>query len=307
MKKIKFVFLVFLALIIAGSAGAQELTLYSMPSPSKINWSTPRGLLTSAITNNLTLKHWKHKHPIGHVFIQLSHKEKKELLLTGSVPRPEDDSSKKVMKQGYGLGILFTDMLGELEKTEKLQAEIPARFESGRIAYIRFKLSEANYDRLKKYLNIYKKRGYGNIYNGLNLPREGLGAGCSIFGISFLEVGGLMHPVWREKWPVTVRIPTELIGGPSTGNKVSIWKLTRATRWAKESEPHRVLSLYEPYYIYEWILAEWKKENVDKTGNVKLLKKGKAFGLEYDCTHIAPPEEPIFEGAAAELSDDEEE
>jgi len=171
--------MLFLALVVSSSLLAQDLTLYTMPSPREINWKTPRGLMMSAITNNLTLKHRKAKHAIGHVFIQLSHQERGELILTGSVPRPEDDSNKKVLKQGYGLGILFTDMLGRLENTEDLLNEIPARFESGRIAYIRFKLNDANYDRLKTYLNNYRARGYGNNYNGLNRPREGLGAGFS--------------------------------------------------------------------------------------------------------------------------------
>lgn len=293
---------VLLACIFASCAGfTQELTLYTMPSPKEINWKTPRGLLASAVRNNLTLQHWGTKHPIGHVFIQLSHKERDELILTGSVPHPDDDSKKKLFKDKIGLGILFTDMKGRLEKTEDLLNEIPARFESGRIAYIRFKLSEENYDRLKTYLNNYIERGYGNIYNGLNLPREGLGAGCSIFGIAFLEVAGLMHPVWRQKWPVTVRIPLELIGKPITNNKVAITKIAGASRWANENEPHKVLSLYEPFYIFTWIKEEWAKENKQKTGRVKLLKKGKAFGLEYDCTHVAPPDEPIFQGKAADL------
>lgn len=303
MKLVRVVFLVIMGLMLAGSTTAQELTLFSMPAPREINWKSPRGLLTSAVTNNLTFKHRSHKHAIGHVFIQLSHEGRKELLVTGSVPSPEDNSRDKILKQGYGLGILFTDMAGRLENTEDLLAEIPARFESGRIAYIRFKLSEANYDRVKKYLEIYRKRGYGNIYNGLNLPREGLGAGCSIFGIACLEVAGLMHQVWREKWPISVRIPTKLIGGPLTGNKVSPWKVVKASRWATESEPHRVLKLYEPFYIYEWILAEWRKESAEKTGKVKLLKRDKAYGLEYDCRHVAPPDEPMFQGKAAEIEE----
>ena len=305
MKKLTVALAVFLGMMVAGTAMAQELTLFTMPSPRKINWSSPRSLLNSAVTNNLTFQHRSHKHAIGHVFIQLSHEGRKELILTGSVPSPEDNSNDLVLKKGYGLGILFHGMAGRLEKTEDLQAEIVDRFESGRIAYIRFKLNDANYDRLKKYLEIYRKRGYGNTYNGLNRPREGLGAGCSAFGIAFVEVAGLMHPVWREKWPVSVRIPNTLIGGPLTGNKVSPWKVLKAGSWAKESEPHRVLTLYEPYYMYEWILEEWRRENTAKTGRVKLLKRKNAFGLEYDCTHVAPPEEPMFQGAAAEIEDDE--
>ncbi len=247
----------------------------------------------------MNFQHVNAKHAIGHVFIGLRHEKRDEFLLTGSAPTKDAGMENMVLKEGYGLGILFADIKGALEPTVKLLAEIPDRAKSGRIAFIKFKLNDANYDRLKTYLNEYRKRGYGNIYNGLNLPREGKGAGCSAFGVAFLEVAGLMHPVWEKKWPIQVRIPQDLIGGPLTGKKVSVLKALKIGRWARENEPHRVLKLCEPYKIYEWIHREWDKENKEKSGKVKLLKEQNALGLEYDCTHVAPPSAPIFQGEAA--------
>ena len=81
MRKLKMALLVFMGCMLAGSAVAQELTLFTMPAPRKIDWSSPRSLLTSAVTNNLTFQHRSHKHAIGHVFIQLSHEGRKELIM----------------------------------------------------------------------------------------------------------------------------------------------------------------------------------------------------------------------------------
>lgn len=301
MKRIALYFFGLTLLLATGICQAQELTLFTMPSPREINWETPRGMTLSSLTNRVTFRHVKTKHAIGHVFVALSHKDKDEFVMTGSAPIKDSGMENMVLKEGYGLGILFADIKGALEATEKLMSEIPDRAKSGRIAFIRFKLSESNYQRLKTYLNEYRRRGYGKIYNGLNLPREGKGAGCSAFGVSFLEVAGLMHPVWEKEWPIQVRIPLELIGGPLTGKKVSVMKALKIGRWAREDEPHRVLKLFEPYKMYQWIHKEWNRESKSKTGKVKLLKEQNALGLEYDCTHLQASAETIFQGEAAKI------
>lgn len=301
MKNSLLVFCTLFLLLSLGNGFAQELTLYSMPSPREINWESPKGLTVTSLTNRLTFQHIKAKHAIGHVFISLTHKEKDEFVMTGSAPTKDSGMQNMVLKEGYGLGILFADIKGALESSEKLLGELPARAKSGRISFIKFKLSESNYARLKTYLNEYRRRGYGNIYNGLNLPREGKGAGCSAFGVAFLEVAGLMHPVWEKEWPIQVRIPLELIGGPLTGKKVPVTKAMKIKRWATEKEPHRTLKLYEPFKIHEWIVREWNRENKSPSGKVKLLKEGNALGLEYNCTHVQAPEEPIFQGDAAKI------
>lgn len=281
-----------------GAKGEYEFTLYSMPSPREIDWKSPAGLARSAVLNRLTTRHLKHKHAIGHVFIGLSDGETE--ILTGSVPDVNNTSNDKVLKEKYALGILFTDIEGRLEDTADLQAELTDRYKSGRIGFIRFKLSEEMFRRLSSYLTQYRARGYGKIYNGLNRPREGLGAGCSAFGVAFLEIAGLMHPQWKQAWPIRVRIPLDLIGGPLTGNKVPLQKILFRTNWAKETEPHRVLELYEPYYIWAWIQKTWKAEKERPSGNVQLDQRGKALGLVYDCRHCLVPTEPIFQGAAAQ-------
>lgn len=285
-------------LFLCVSSFAYELTLYSMPSPREINWKSPRGLSMASLLNRFTFRHVKNKHAIGHVFVELSHEG--ESLFTGSIPDAENSSQKWVMKDGYGLGILFAPIEGRLDNSDGLKEEVADRYKSGRIGFIRFLINEDTYNRLHTYLDEYIRRGYNNIYNGLNKPREGLGAGCSAFGISFVELAGLMREDWRKEWPVNVRIPNKLIGGPMTGNKVSMLKLMTVGRWANEDEPHTKLHLYEPYYIWEWIVKTHKEEVENPTNTVKALKRGKAYGLEYDMRGVKCPTEPIFQGEAAD-------
>ena len=275
---------------------AQELTLYSMPSPREIDWSSPMSLARGSLLNRLTFHHVKHKHAIGHVFIEL--RDKNGAVFTGSVPAKENSSQRWVLKEGYGLGILFAPIEGALDSSEGLQAELVDRYQSGRIGFIRFLLNQQTYDRLQTYFKDYQARGFNKIYNGLNRPREGLGAGCSAFGISFLEVAGLMHPVWKKLWPIEVRIPTKLIGGPITRQKVPLTKVLSVFRWARPDEPHQVLTLYEPYKIWDWIVKTWNQEKAQPTHKVGLMLRGKAKGLVYDCRHLPCPTEPIFQGAA---------
>lgn len=306
MKSFMLILCFLFSVFISTQLEAQELTLYTIPSPSEINWSSPRSLFRGAVANNLTLRHKKAKRAIGHVFIELRHTERGERILTGSsTQKDEDDSFSQIFRHRIGLGILFHDIAGRLEKTSDLLAELPDRLESGRISYIRFLISDETYDRLKSFLEEYRARGYGNIYNGLNLPREGLGAGCSIFGITFLELAGVMHPVWREIWPVRVRIPMHLIGGKyNPDNRVMTFDMMRTSSWAEENEPHKELMLYEPYYIHRWILSEWRREYEQKTGRVRLLMNNNAYGLEYDARQVPTPEDPIFQGAAANYNEE---
>ena len=275
------------------AAQAQELTLFTMCPPRSINWASPRSMAFGAMTNNLTFYHMNHKHAIGHVFIELKNGE--ERIMAGSTPDSSGSSdSDLIFKDKIGLGILFYPFKGRIETVKDLDQQVQERYKTGRIAFIRFMLSPEMYQRLKSYWAEYNERGYGSIYNGDNQPRKGLGAGCSAYGVSYLEVAGLLHPVWQDKWKLTVRVPEALIGDPKTGKKVPITKLAMWGRWASETEPNRLLELYDPDLIYKWINVANKKECESPSGKVTPLKRGKALGLQYDCTHVPVPAEPLF-------------
>lgn len=305
------------------TASAQELTVYTMPPPRSLNWSTPLSLaFGAAVGNRFTFSHIKHKHTFGHVFIELRGPNG-ERELTGSTTAPDAPSDADyVTKRGYGLGVLFAPLQGALETPESLDPQMLDRYQTGRMAFMTFKLSRGNWARMERFLKEYRERGYGKIYNGLNRPREGLGAGCSIFGVVFLEIGGLMRPEFARDWTVSVRIPEKLIGGLDTGRHV---KMTSAVlgRWAKPDEPHRVLTLYDPDLMFKWINRKWEqvrfaqdlhpdgsavglgdpgeKNQVGHWFPVKPVRRGKVLGLEIDCRGMRPPAEPLWQGEAARV------
>jgi hypothetical protein len=275
---------------------AQELTLYSMCPPRSMNWSSPRSLLFATAGNKLTFQHMKHKHSIGHVFIELKNGE--ERMLTGSVPTGDSNARNKQMlfKEGAGLGILFADMPGCLEPSEGLLSELPDRYESGRVAFVVFKISQATYDRLKAFIKEYKERGYDQIYNGLNEPRRGLGAGCGTFGMACLEIAGLLHPTWQKIWYRHIDIAERLIGGKlGGGKKVAITSVLLAGRWNRDEEPVRRLDLCDPDLVYKWINGVYDQQVDNPQRQIGVVKRGKAKGLVYDCRHVKTPTEPIFQ------------
>lgn len=298
MSRIYLTFLL-VSIIDLASAGEYTVTLYAIPARSQIDFSSPSTLVWTALGNALTLHASQRKNAMGHVYIELSGPDYN--VVAGSTKKKLFVSGRKELMRGYGLGILFRGIEGKLEFDRALTRDLPTHYHNGDIAFIKARISKENFDRLVHYLEEYQQRGYDTIYNGLNKPREGLGAGCSAFGLSFFEVAGIIQQGWLESWTVNVRIPDYLIGGPLTGRFVSLEKVSYSAEWASEDEPHRVFSIVDPYLIYEWINEVWDKlkfdaqqaDGFDDEIPVPVLR-GKARGLVYDFRQYPMPEEPVF-------------
>lgn len=275
------------------------LTLYTIPSRRQIDFSTPRRMAWTAFGNGITLNFGNRKNAMGHVFIELEGDGKS--IMAGTTKLNMFSSGRKELMQGYGLGILFRGIEGRLHFEDGVKRDLPTQYHFGKVAIIRAEISQGNYERLLYYLDEYQRRGYGSIYNGLNKPREGLGAGCTAFGLSFFEVAGIVQPGWEEMWTVHVRVPYELVGGPLTGNIVPLTEVFSAKAWATESEPHLVFNIIDPYLIYEWINQKWEEisnenQSDDPHGNIRIIPflRGKARGLLYDFSDAPVPDEPVF-------------
>jgi hypothetical protein len=281
------------------SAGDYTITLYAIPARSQIDFSSPGRLVWTALGNTLTLHASQRKNAMGHVFIELSGPDYD--VVAGSTKKKLFSSGRKELMHGYGLGILFRGIEGKLEFDGALTRDLPTHYHNGDIAFIKAQISQENFDRLVHYLEEYQQRGYDTIYNGLNKPREGLGAGCTAFGVSFFEVAGIIQQDWLESWTVNVRVPYYLIGGPATGNFVPLEKVSYTAEWALEDEPHKVFSIIDPYLIYKWINEVWvghrsgmhQSDAFDDEVPVT-VSRGKARGLVYDFRQYPMPEEPVF-------------
>lgn len=301
----------FLALLIVIALGcspcsAQEFVLYAFPPAADLNWNSPLSLAWGAgVKGRFSFQHGKAKHTIGHCFMELIGADGTREL-TGMTTAPDAPSdSDYITKKGFGLGVLFAPLQGALDASQKLDGELKKRYETGKVAFFRFRISQAQYARMKQYLTEYRARGYDKIYNGLNEPRKGLGAGCSAFAVSFLDITNLIDPVMEQQWIRRVNIPLSLIGGPLTGNTVSLAKLTVSAHWAKPGEPSRELVLYDPQLIFEWLAKEADKARFAKLHGAKpettllgkpcrFVRRGNAVGLYLDVSDCSVPADALW-------------
>jgi hypothetical protein len=288
------------------------ITLYTIPPRNQIDFSSPRRMMVTSSLNAFSLHFSNRKYAIGHVFIELAgpaysvfvESAKSQLYVSG----------RKDVMDGYGLGILFAGIDGRLGFGNSITKDLPQLYNNGKIAFIKAKISAENYQRLVNYLEEYQQRGYDRIYNGLNKPREGLGAGCSAFGVSFFDVAGILQPGWEDSWVAEVKVPDHLIGGPATGNIVPISELFSANHWAGSEEPFRLFRIIDPYLIFKWVNEKWtalmKEEDLNSTsgneGSLQLTAviRGKARGLVYDFSNFPAPDEPLFFPADEKLKDE---
>ncbi len=277
-------------LLLSVTATAQELTLYVLPAPKPINWQSPRSLVFSYINNAIIANKYGRgqKHAIGHVMVELKYKDR--YALVGTTATSNRYMMHKVMHRGWGLGILFATINGKLEEANINQPQLQERTASGEMVYIRYKINAQMFERLWAYLQEYKARGYDKYYNGENNPRAGKGAGCSAFGYSFLEVGGLQYLLNDSAWKVNVRVQEGLIGRPIADRRVSIFKLMIKTRWAKERNKYRRLQYYEPTLIYQDVLNILKNNAAGTKDSI-----GNAKGIIIDAQTLQPPDEPIWQ------------
>lgn len=285
--------LLIVSFLMIGHCYSQEITIYTIPSPKGVNWKSPGTLMFSYISNTFAKSRYgREKHPIGHMIVEL--KDSTRYALCGATNQANSGMTKKVMRKGYGLGILFETISGRLEEKDDNLSQVMQRSEAGDIAFVTFKINQLVFDRLWQYLQEYKQKGYDKLYNGSNKPREGLGAGCSAFAHSFLEVGGLADVLPSNEWAVDIMVPEKLMGGNKKNPKhVQLFKVLFASRWGNpEKQTHRPLFLYEPTLFYNWILKKYNSKNRENFIHTADLKNAK--GLFIDCTAMMPKNEPIW-------------
>ena len=274
-----------------------ELIIYCIPAPRQLVWKNPRRLLGTFMSNYAMAKESKGgTHAIGHVFMGLNVGGRE--VLAGMTTKDHTEDQKLMKKKGYGLGIIGADMLGRLQTTEKLIKQIPWLCQHGRFGYIRYKISPEIGQRLMQYFDEYVAKGCDKHYGGMNRPRYGEGGGCSAFGVSFLEVAGLVKEEHFANWTINVRIPEKLYGGPYTGRHISMTELAAlgpfASSWAKEDEPHIKCFMWEPTLMYLWILKQWNEGNGRPSKGRRAENFGSAFGIVIDETEAPVPTEDIW-------------
>ncbi len=265
-----------------------KLTLYFIPSPLGMDWSSPSTLAMSALKNRLSFK----SRFMGHVFVELDCNGDKQL--TGMVGKRFDYLTQLFIHE-RGLGVLFHSFDGGLEEKAEVEDEIKDLAQEGeRINFVRYKLNQGQCLRAQTYLKEYRDRNVGRYYGLANRPLYAEGSGCSAFGASFVEVVGLADQEIKDSWSQTVNIPMEFAGPPLKQEGVNFLKLMmNASRWAKEGELHRKLTFWSPDRMFQWV--QNKVRETKSSTQFTTVDIDKAKGIEIDKSYLPAPEGPIWQ------------
>jgi hypothetical protein len=268
----------------AASASPDRVVLSLYPSPTGMDWQSPRELLVSAAVNTLVKSRAPDAHEIGHATIELACPSiGVESLHVGMTQADPEESNRLLFREGAGLDILFRTMAGRLQADAEIRRNLDLRRRSGRLSRIEFLVRSETCARLLEYFREYEARGYGALYGLPNRPRHGEGAGCSAFAVSFLELGGLLHPEFVQGWRLTVRAPAALLGDDR--RPVSLWQVFASSasgRWAFATEPGRNVTFWDPDTMHRWTTDRLRREG--KRGNT----------LRLDARHVPTPLSPIW-------------
>jgi hypothetical protein len=293
-----------LALTPSPAARADELTLYVYPSPFGINWTTPSSVAWSGIESEAAFDpRFKDVHSLGHAQIELncaaSSSGPEQYFFSGMTNNTDNEFVKDLLGKGYGLGLLLGSFAGHEEKTSDIETDLPARYSSGRISFIRFGINSDTCQRVASYLQEYHELGYDQIYGGLSdRPRYREGAGCTAFAEGVLEVAGIMEPSWYIDWTRSIQVQRNLVGGPLTQTNVDLIEVLfgkDSKAWATANEPSFSVFFWDPDRMFNWINQSYEAVSADPSIATYIPeKRGEAMGLYLDRTNAPTPTDSFW-------------
>lgn len=274
------------------------LTLYFYRSPVILNWSTPGTLTrTTLLSGTRDLLRGQENIALGHVTVKLECEDGTSLHTAMTQEDPME--SVRLLTSGeIGLGILFHRFAGRLENRDEIERRLER---NNRVRFLRLGISAPTCARLRRFAHEFESRGDSRFY-GLPLrPRKGEGAGCSAFGMAFLELtGALEHSPLREastRWSRSFHIPKRKIGTSDHGVPLSSLVFGYGKWPLKASDETVPLFFWEPNRMYDWVGtallmgpgAPWLP-----------LQEGRHHGLGLDLSSLPTPESPVFESPGNE-------
>ena len=240
-----------------------ELTIYAVPSYSKLDWGSPARLYRTSVASFLVSRFVKYSYSIGHMLIKFESPVVDSVVYAAMRSTSNSEKIQLFMKEKVGLAILGVPMKGRLETKEEITALLGHYSKKGTgAAFIRYRLSRESALRVKTFLENFSresKSGFTpcNYYGGAFWPRyEKEGAGCSSFALSALEAAGVC--IDKPEWRVEVNIPYALIGGRyNKQKKVGSYDIESRRRWhSGRGVPNKdffPFSIYDPTLVYNWI------------------------------------------------------
>ncbi len=294
MKKINL----FLLFFYCSTTFGNELTLYFFPSPYKMDWSSPSRLANSVLKNTYMPTKFLLRHAIGHVSTEVRCENDGYYHLSGMTTRDKTEDRDLLLKKKIGLGVVFYPMKGMLQSQKEVRDDLEDRYKKGKMNWITFKISQTTCKRLKTYIQTYEKESLADVYGLVFNPRKKEGAGCSAFGMSMLEVAGLMTSEHRTEFSQRVFVNNDLDGFSQGEKNVSFFKVLAgmkgSRKWASDKFTGRELFFWRPNLMYDWVKNKIITVENRKLDDYKIFTRGKVKGLYLDRAKVPTPKEPIF-------------
>ncbi|MAW06835.1 MAG: hypothetical protein CME61_00985 [Halobacteriovoraceae bacterium] len=288
--------LVFLLIIISRSISANELTLYFFPSPYKFDWDSPQTLARSVLKNSYLPTKFLFRHALGHVSTEIKC-EDGFYHLSGMTTKEKSEDVELLLNKKIGLGIMFYPMKGKLQSEIEVRSDLRDRYKKGKMNWLTFKIKSSTCERLKSYIQEYKSQNLDSVYGLVFNPRKKEGAGCSAFGISLLELSGLLTDEFKTEFAQRLYINNDLNGYNGSTDKASFYKILAGLNsrdWAQDTFTGKELFFWRPNKMYEWVKNKIRKVSKMNLRNYEIIKRGNTFGLKIDKTHVGTPNGPIF-------------
>lgn len=282
------------------TAFADEITLYFIHSPLELDWSTPQTISATALKNGVIPKRLGGRYSIGHVYQEINCPSIGVHEFTGQTSSTDVDT-ERVLKLGWALGAMVATEPGMLDSTEYVKEALKPLYKNGRVAMLKISVNENTCARVVDYLNEYRALGLDKIYAGLHArPLYKEGSGCSAFGASFLEVGGLLLPDQYQAWTKHLGVPFKYIGGPRTGKKINILQMltTVNSQWTEQGDPNGLwVDFYDPSLMNHWVKQTHQKIRRGHSPYnfaTEAFVRGNALGVHFDMTDFPTPSGPVF-------------
>ncbi len=234
-------YLLLLTLPFSLSLFASDLTLHVL-KPHQVDWSSPRGLVISALKNQATFQ----KDPWGQTWTEINCPELKMLF---TVKPKNYNFLGQIFFESQGLEVLFHTFEGHMLS----DAEALSHYKTeGQIYSLKFNINSNQCSRIADYFKEFQKYKVDKNFGLPHRPLFAEGASGSSFAASFVEVAGLMDEGYREEWTRGLNVPDKNIN--VNGFKL----LTSADHWAKNQDTQKRILFYDPEKIGNWIESKVK-------------------------------------------------
>lgn len=316
MKRLIFIFALFLFVCPYYSAASgpdnhqadtalYRLTLYVMKSIKPIIWDSPASLIKSVKKGYVSQICRRNQYLLGHLVVKLEAPESRHPVYTGMASSSKKEKRKLVMKEKVGLGILGAGMQGHLETGDTVTAKLKKYARMGKVAFIRYLISEEAFSRISVFLDEFRGHQAGgfspsSVYGGIFWPRyENEGAGCTAYGMAILDLAGILGEE-QKNWKVDVNIPVNLIGGAfNDGAKVRTKSIRHTGSWYAGSADSLgafiPFGIYDPGFMYDWVMKKREAAGDHVAGGYIPVMEQNIPGVISDRRSIRPPAgEPVF-------------